>query len=146
MCCNQGGRASVNLFLTTAHGRCQQKLILSGNPKFDDIEEEFEGERFKDPGPGMARQGTEFVLSPFYTRSHEDRMEQPTAQQELLAGNLQPIPAEGPRQGPPGPAGGRPWLWLISHTDIAGSIAAKALWVGTSADYHKSSCRQGGQP
>ena len=32
------------------------------NPTFDEIEEEYEGERFKDPGPGMAMQATEFVF------------------------------------------------------------------------------------
>ena len=69
------------------------------NPTFDDVEEEFEGEKFKDPGPGLAREATSFVLSQFYTRSFDEAMGQPSAQEEALAGRLEPVP------GPPGPAG-----------------------------------------
>ena len=88
-------------------------------PTFDAVEQEYDEEQFKDPGPGMARQATEFVLSPFYTRSYEDAMQQPSAQEQALAGALKPIPPEsapapqpGPpgapgAQGPPGPSGGQ---------------------------------------
>ena len=69
------------------------------NPTFDDVEEEFEGEKFKDPGPGLAREATSFVLSQFDTRSFDEAMGQPSAQEEALAGRLEPVP------GPPGPAG-----------------------------------------
>ena len=72
-------------------------------PTFDSIEQEYNEEKFKDPGPGLARQATEFVLSPFYTRNYDDVM-QPTAQDEALAGGLKPIPPQ-PQAGPPGPAG-----------------------------------------
>ena len=34
-------------------------------PTFDSIEQEYDEEQFKDPGPGLARQATEFILSPF---------------------------------------------------------------------------------
>ena len=83
------------------------RKVMYPQPKFDDIEAEFEGEKFQDPGPGLARQATEFVLSQFYTRSYEDAMDQPTAQQEALAGGLAPIPPEASvgSQGPPGPPG-----------------------------------------
>ena len=57
-----------------------------------------------DPGPGLARQATEIVLSQFYTRSYDDVMSQPTAQQEVLAGGLQPIPP-APIPAPPGHTG-----------------------------------------
>ena len=88
---------------------------MYAQPTFNSIEEEYEGEVMADPGPGLARQATEFILSPFYTRSYDDVMSQPTAQQEMLAGGLQPVPpapsniapappAPGP-PGPPGPAG-----------------------------------------
>ena len=85
------------------------RKVMYPQSKFDDIEAEFEDEKFKGPGPGLARQATEFVLSQFYTRSYEDAMDQPTAQQEALAGGLAPIPPQaepsvGP-QGPPGPPG-----------------------------------------
>ena len=79
-------------------------------PTFDEVEQEYNGEEFKDPGPGLARQATEFVLSPFYTREYDNTMQQ-TAQGEALAGILQPIPhkvgAAGPQgpRGPPGPPG-----------------------------------------
>ena len=55
------------------------RKVMYPQPKFDDIEAEFEGEKFKDVGPGLARAATEFVLSPFYTRSCEEAMQQPTA-------------------------------------------------------------------
>ena len=69
------------------------------NPTFDSIEKQYEEEGFKDPGPGLARQAQEFVLSLFYTRSYDDVMDQqPTVQGEALAGNLRPLP---PEAGPP---------------------------------------------
>ena len=76
-------------------------------PTFDSIEQEYDEELFQDPGPGLARQATEFVLSPFYTRSYDDVMEQPTAQEQALADTLKPIPSEAGsgQPGPPGPPG-----------------------------------------
>ena len=77
-------------------------------PTFDSVEEEFDEEKFRDPGPGLTRQATEFILSPFYTRSYDDAMQQPTAQEEALAGALRPLPQESaqpPQAGPPGPPG-----------------------------------------
>ena len=32
-------------------------------PTFDSVEQEYGEEKFKDPGPGLARQATEFVLN-----------------------------------------------------------------------------------
>ena len=91
--------------------------VVYPQPKFDENEAEYEGGKFKDPGPGLARQATDFVLSQFYTRSYgEAHPEQPTAQDEALAVNLKAIPepsssgspsppgAPGP-PGPPGPSG-----------------------------------------
>ena len=46
-------------------------------PTFDSIEQQYEGESMGDPGPGLARQATEFVLSPFYTRSYDEMMQEP---------------------------------------------------------------------
>ena len=74
------------------------------NPTFDDIEQQFNEELFLDPGPGMSRQATSFILSPFYTRMYDDAMQKPTAQEETLAGVLRPIPQQ-PQPGPPGPPG-----------------------------------------
>ena len=76
------------------------------NPTFDSIEQEYDEEQFKDPGPGLVRQATEFVLSPFYTRNYDDVMQE-TAQGEALAGVLRPVqPEPAPTQpGPPGPQG-----------------------------------------
>ena len=63
--------------------KCQGKVntmdrrirkVMYPNPTFDDVEEEFEGEKFKDPGPGLAREATSFVLSQFYTRSFDEAM------------------------------------------------------------------------
>ena len=50
-------------------------------PTFDEIDQEYNEEEFKDPGPGLARQATEFVLPPFFTRDYENAM-QATAQEE----------------------------------------------------------------
>ena len=61
-------------------------------PTFDVIEQEFDEESFRDPGPGLARQATEYVLSPFYTRAYDEAMQAPTAQEEALAGALKPVP------------------------------------------------------
>ena len=77
-------------------------------PTFDDIEQEIYEEQWKDPGPGLARQATEFVLSPFYTRNYDQVMQEPSAQEQALAGVLKPIPTGDPQPGipgPPGPAG-----------------------------------------
>ena len=65
-------------------------------PTFDSVEKQYDDELVGDPGPGLARQATEFILSPFYTRSFDDVMDKPTAQQEALAGGLAPVPAPGP--------------------------------------------------
>ena len=62
-------------------------------PTFQDVEREFEEEKYKDPGPGLARQATHFVLSQFYTWGFSDTMDEPTAHQEALAGELKPIPS-----------------------------------------------------
>ena len=43
-------------------------------PTFDSIEEQYEGESMADPGPGLARQATEIMLSTFYTRSYDEVM------------------------------------------------------------------------
>ena len=87
------------------------KKVMYTQPTFDSIEAEYEGESMADPGPGLARQATEFILSPFYTRSYDDVMSQPTAQQEAVAGGLQPVPPAPapvpPAPGPPGPPGPR---------------------------------------
>ena len=75
---------------------------------FDDIEQDIYEEQWKDPGPGLARQATEFVLSQFYTRNYDQVMQEPSAQEQALAGVLKPIPAGDPQPGipgPPGPAG-----------------------------------------
>ena len=68
-------------------------------PTFDEIEQQYNEEEFKDPGPGLARQATEFVLSPFYSREYDNTMQQ-TAQGEALAGILQPIPQQPGAAGP----------------------------------------------
>ena len=52
------------------------------NPTFEDIERQFDEELYADPGPGLAREATAFVLSPFYTRSYDDAMQVPSAQEE----------------------------------------------------------------
>ena len=44
-------------------------------PTFDDIEQEIYEEEWKDPGPGSARQATDFVLSQFYTRNYDQAMQ-----------------------------------------------------------------------
>lgn len=78
-------------------------------PTFQSIENEYDDELMGDPGPGLARQATEFILSPFYTRNYDDEMGKPTAQSEAVAGGLQPIPAlpspPPPSQMPPPPQG-----------------------------------------
>ena len=53
------------------------RKVMYANPTFDSIEKEYEEEGWKDPGPGLARAATEFVLSPFYTRSYDDAMKEP---------------------------------------------------------------------
>ena len=60
-------------------------------PTFDDIEQEIYEEEWKDPGPGLARQATEFVLSQFYTRNYDQVMQEPSAQEQALAGVLKPF-------------------------------------------------------
>ena len=56
------------------------------NPTFEDIERQFDEEAYLDPGPGLARQATAFVLSPFYTRAFDEAMQRPSAQEEAVAG------------------------------------------------------------
>ena len=73
-------------------------------PTFDSVEKQYDDELVGDPGPGLARQATEFILSPFYTCSFDDVMDKPTAQQEAVAGGLAPVPIPGPI-GPVGPTG-----------------------------------------
>ena len=41
------------------------RKVMYPQPKFDEVEEEYEGEKFKDPGPGLARQATDFVVESF---------------------------------------------------------------------------------
>ena len=74
------------------------------NPTFDDIERQFNEELFLDPGPGMSRQATSFILSPFYTRMYDDAMQKPSAQEQTLVGVLRPL-LQQPRQGGQGPPG-----------------------------------------
>ena len=83
------------------------RKVMYVQPTFESVENQYEDELMGDPGPGLARQATEFILSPFYTRSFDDVMSQPTAQQEAVAGGLQPVPAlpNSPIPGPPGPPG-----------------------------------------
>ena len=83
------------------------RKVMYPQPRFESVENQYEEELMGDPGPGLARQATEFVLSPFYTRSFNDVMGKPTAQQEAVAGGLQPVPAppNPPAPGPPGPPG-----------------------------------------
>ena len=83
------------------------RKVMYVQPTFESVEHRYEDELVGDPGPGLARQATEFILSPFCTRSFEDVMDKPTAQQEAVAGGLQPIPAppNPPIPGPPGPPG-----------------------------------------
>ena len=69
------------------------RKVMYSQPTFESIENQYEDELMGDPGPGMARQATEFILSPFYTRMYDDEMGKPTAQAEAVAGGLQPIPA-----------------------------------------------------
>ena len=79
-------------------------------PTFDSIEDEFDKEQFKDPGPGLARQATEFVLSPFYTRSYDEPTQQRAAQEQALAGAQTSSSRTStcpPQPGPPGPPGPR---------------------------------------
>ena len=54
------------------------------NPTFEDIERQFDEEAYLDPGPGLARQATAFVLSPFYTRAFDEAMQRPSAQEEAV--------------------------------------------------------------
>ena len=75
------------------------------NPTFEDIERQFDEEAYLDPGPGLARAATAFVLSPFYTKAFDEAMQMPSAQEEAVAGALKPIPAQQPVAGPPGPPG-----------------------------------------
>ena len=85
------------------------RKVMFVQPTFDSIENQYDAELMADPGPGMVCQATEFVLSPFYTRPYDEAMQE-TAQQEALAGGLQPVPpataapTPGPT-GPPGPSG-----------------------------------------
>ena len=72
------------------------------NPTFEDIERQFDEEAYLDPGPGLARAATAFVLSPFYTRAYDEAMQKPSAQEEAVGGALRPIE---PVAGPPGPPG-----------------------------------------
>ena len=72
------------------------------NPTLEDIERQFDEEAYLDPGPGLARAATAFVLSPFYTRAFDEAMQRPSAQEEAVAGALRPIQ---PVAGPPGPPG-----------------------------------------
>ena len=73
-------------------------------PTFNSVEQQYTDELVGDPGPGLARQATEFVQSQFYTRSFDEMMGQPTAQQQIIAGGLAPVAPPG-FVGPPGPAG-----------------------------------------
>ena len=97
--------------------------VMYVQPTFQSIENQYEDELMGDPGPGLARQATEFILSPFYIRNYDDEMGKPTAQSEAVAGGLQPIPVlpsppspsqmSPPPQGPsappaPPPSGGIP--------------------------------------
>ena len=75
------------------------------NPTFEDIERQFDEEAFLDPGPGLARAATAFVLSPFYTRAFDEAMQMPSAQEEAVAGALKPIQPVAGIPGPPGPPG-----------------------------------------
>ena len=93
------------------------RKVMYAQPTFESIESQYEDELVGDPGPGLARQATEFILSPFYTRSYDDAMDKPTAQSEAVAGGLQPIPpppnppisGQPPAQPPaPPPTGGQP--------------------------------------
>ena len=85
------------------------RKVMFVQPTFQSIEHEYDDELMGDPGPGLARQATEFILSPFYTRNYDDEMGKPTAQSEAVAGGLQPIPAlpspPPPSQMPPPPQG-----------------------------------------
>ena len=74
-------------------------------PTFDSIEQEYDEEQVKDPGPGLARQATDFVLSQFYTRMYDDAMQEPSAQKQALAGALKPVASEAAPVGTPGPPG-----------------------------------------
>ena len=68
-------------------------------PTFDAIEQEIYEEQWNDPGPGLARQATEFVLSQFYTRNYDQVMQEPSAQEQALAGALKPSRPETHSQG-----------------------------------------------
>ena len=74
------------------------RKVMHVQPTFESIENQYEDELMGDPGPGLARQATEFILSPFYTRTFDDVMDKPSAQAEAVAGGLQPIP---PSPNPP---------------------------------------------
>ena len=75
--------------------RSRVRKVMYAQPTFESIEQQYEGEAMVNPGPGLARQAI---------RSYDEVMPQPTAQQEVLAGGLQPIPpAHTPA--PPGPTG-----------------------------------------
>ena len=77
------------------------KKVMYAQPTFDSVEKQYEDELLGGPGPGMARQATEFVLSQVYTGSFDDVMSKPSTRQEIVAGELQPIPSPA---GPEGPA------------------------------------------
>ena len=75
------------------------RTVMYVQPTFDSVERQYQDEIIGDPRPGLARQASEFILSPFYTRSFEDVMGKPTSQQEL-AGGLAPIPTPVLTPGP----------------------------------------------
>ena len=64
----------------------QVRKVMYVQPTFDSVEKQYEGELMGDPGPGLARQATEFVLSPFYTRNYDEVMQE-TAQQQAVGRN-----------------------------------------------------------
>ena len=67
------------------------RVQFYAEPTFEDVERQFDEEIYTDPGPGMTREATAFVLSPFYTRAFDQAMEKPSAQKEALAGVLIPF-------------------------------------------------------
>ena len=92
----------------------QVRKVMYVQPTFDSIEQEYGEEQWKDPGPGLARQATEFVLSQLYTRSYDDVMEQPTAQEQHPR-TARPARTKW-RAGVTG-ATRAIWTWMVSWVD-----------------------------
>ena len=50
------------------------RKLMHIQPTFDDVEQKYTEGLFKEPGPVLARQAAELVLSQFYIRNYDDEM------------------------------------------------------------------------